>query len=220
MKGLEIKDLSISTNDGTPILDKVSLPLKDNQVYALLGRNGRGKSTLVNAIMGSPAYRITHGQILLDGQDITSWTPDQRAKAGLFLAHQYPAEVPGVSYGNFLRTALVNVKGRGFVFADVLKELTSHAQQLGFTHFDYQRDLNVGFSGGEKKKSEILQMLALRPRFAFLDEPDSGLDKMSVRRLAKVLRRLDYPTTLVIISHSDQLLDALQPDATYNLEEL
>lgn len=220
MKGLKINNLSVATTDGTKILHNISLSFHDGSTYALLGRNGCGKSTLVNVIMGSPEYTVTSGQIALDGVDITNWTPDQRAKAGLFLAHQYPAEIPGVSYGNFLRTVLVNLKSNDFIFGEVLKELEANAKALGFADFDYHRNLNVGFSGGEKKKSEILQMLALRPRFAFLDEPDSGLDKASVRRLAKVLATLNYPTTLIVISHHNHLLEALQPSAVYNMEEL
>ena len=206
MKGLDIQNLSVATKESKEILHGVTMHFSDHQVYALLGRNGSGKSTLVSTIMGHPHYQITGGQILLDGEDITNLPADERAKRGLFLAMQYPAEVAGVSYANFLRTALARLTNNDFNFLEALNELNSEAKRLGFRHFDPERDLNVGFSGGEKKKSEILQMLILKPRFAFLDEPDSGLDKPSVKELGEQLSKLDYPTTLVIISHHDHLL--------------
>ena len=197
----------------------VTLDFQDNARYALLGRNGSGKSTLVNVIAGHPHYQITGGKIILDGEDITHLKADERAKRGIFLAMQYPAEIPGVSYANFLRTSLTKLTDNQFNFLEVLNQLQTEAASLGFQHFDYNRDLNVGFSGGEKKKSEILQMLILKPRFAFLDEPDSGLDKISVKYLSARLRALNYPTTLVIISHHDQLLAAVHPTTTYDMEQ-
>ena len=125
-----------------------------------------------------------------------------------------------MSYANFLRTSLAKLTDNQFNFLEVLNQLQTEAASLGFQHFDYNRDLNVGFSGGEKKKSEILQMLILKPRFAFLDEPDSGLDKISVKYLSDRLRALDYPTTLIIISHHDQLLAAVHPTTTYDMEQI
>lgn len=220
MKGLDIQNLSVATRDGKEILRGITMHFSDHQVYALLGRNGSGKSTLVNTIMGHPHYQITGGKILLDGEDITNLPTDERAKRGLFLAMQYPAEVAGVSYANFLRTALARLTNNDFNFLEALNELNSEAKRLGFRHFDPERDLNVGFSGGEKKKSEILQMLILKPRIAFLDEPDSGLDKPSVRELGEQLSKLNYPTTLIIISHHDHLLEAVKPDVTYDMEQL
>lgn len=219
MKGLRIEHLSVATIEGKPIFHDVTLDFQDNARYALLGRNGSGKSTLVNVIAGHPHYQITGGKIILDGEDITHLKADERAKRGIFLAMQYPAEIPGVSYANFLRTSLTKLTDNQFNFLEVLNQLQTEAASLGFQHFDYNRDLNVGFSGGEKKKSEILQMLILKPRFAFLDEPDSGLDKISVKYLSARLRALDYPTTLVIISHHDQLLAAVHPTTTYDMEQ-
>lgn len=218
MKGLRIEHLSVATIEGKPIFHDVTLDFQDNARYALLGRNGSGKSTLVNVIAGHPHYQITGGKIILDGEDITHLKADERAKRGIFLAMQYPAEIPGVSYANFLRTSLTKLTDNQFNFLEVLNQLQTEAASLGFQHFDYNRDLNVGFSGGEKKKSEILQMLILNPRFAFLDEPDSGLDKISVKYLSARLRALDYPTTLIIISHHDQLLAAVHPTTTYDME--
>ena len=219
MKGLRIEHLSVATVEGKPIFRDVTLDFQDNARYALLGRNGSGKSTLVNVIAGHPHYQITGGKIILDGEDITHLKADERAKRGIFLAMQYPAEIPGVSYANFLRTSLAKLTDNQFNFLEVLNQLQTEAANLGFQRFDYNRDLNVGFSGGEKKKSEILQMLILKPRFAFLDEPDSGLDKISVKYLSARLRALDYPTTLIIISHHDQLLAAVHPTTTYDMEQ-
>lgn len=219
MKGLRVEHLSVATVEGKPIFRDVTLDFQDNARYALLGRNGSGKSTLVNVIAGHPHYQITGGKIILDGEDITHLKADERAKRGIFLAMQYPAEIPGVSYANFLRTSLAKLTDNQFNFLEVLDQLQTEAANLGFRHFDYNRDLNVGFSGGEKKKSEILQMLILKPRFAFLDEPDSGLDKISVKYLSARLRALDYPTTLIIISHHDQLLAAVHPTTTYDMEQ-
>ena len=219
MKGLRIEHLSVATIEGKPIFHDVTLDFQDNARYALLGRNGSGKSTLVNVIAGHPHYQITGGKIILDGEDITHLKADERAKRGIFLAMQYPAEIPGVSYANFLRTSLAKLTDNQFNFLEVLNQLQTEAANLGFQRFDYNRDLNVGFSGGEKKKSEILQMLILKPRFAFLDEPDSGLDKISVKYLSNRLRALDYPTTLIIISHHDQLLEVVHPTTTYDMEQ-
>lgn len=218
--GLVIEHLSVATAEGKSLLRDVTLNFKDHTNYALLGRNGSGKSTLANTICGHPNYRITHGHIFLDGEDITDLPANERAKRGLFLAMQYPAEIPGVSYANFLRTSLAQLTNNRFNFLEVLDQLQREAKILGFTNFDPNRDLNVGFSGGEKKKSEILQMLLLQPRFAFLDEPDSGLDKVSVKLLSQRLRQLNYPTTLILITHHDQLLQAINPQATYNMEQL
>ena len=220
MSGIKIKNLTVQAGSRT-IINDLSLDLADNQIYILRGHNGCGKSTLVNAIMGSPDYTVTKGNILLDEQDITDLSTDERAKLGLFIAMQYPVEIAGISYADFLRVSLQSLD-KLTDFSVVLKNLQQNAALLGFTNFDYHRDLNVGFSGGEKKKSEILQMLALRPRFAFLDEPDSGLDQQSVQLLSNCLHNLDYPTSLIIITHNQQLLDSLavKPANIINLEKI
>ena len=220
MSGIKIKNLTVQAGSRT-IINDLSLDLADNQIYILRGHNGCGKSTLVNAIMGSPDYTVTKGNILLDEQDITDLSTDERAKLGLFIAMQYPVEIAGISYADFLRVSLQSLD-KLTDFSVVLKDLQQNAALLGFTNFDYHRDLNVGFSGGEKKKSEILQILALRPRFAFLDEPDSGLDQQSVQLLSNCLHNLDYPTSLIIITHNQQLLDnlAVKPANIINLEKI
>lgn len=220
MSGIKIKNLTVQAGSRT-IINDLSLDLADSQIYILRGHNGCGKSTLVNAIMGSPDYTVAKGNILLDEQDITDLSTDERAKLGLFIAMQYPVEIAGISYADFLRVSLQSLD-KLTDFSVVLKNLQQNAALLGFANFDYHRDLNVGFSGGEKKKSEILQMLALRPRFAFLDEPDSGLDQQSVQLLSNCLHNLDYPTSLIIITHNQQLLDnlAVKPANIINLEKI
>lgn len=219
MKGLAVNNLSVTVN-GKEIICNLSLSFLDNQIYALVGRNGSGKSTLLNAIMGAPRYQITSGNIRLDDQDITSMPTSERAQLGLFLAMQYPVEIVGISYADFLCTALTKLHNQKPNMTKVLEELQTNARRLNFPNFDYSRDVNVGFSGGEKKKSEIMQMLAIKPRFAFLDEPDSGLDAASVRKLSTILRSLDYPTTIVIVSHNEQLVNNLHPSTIYDMEQL
>lgn len=219
MKGLEIKDLSISVGNRV-IIHNLSVSFRDGQIYALVGRNGSGKSTLLNTIMGAPDYHLTTGGITLDGNNLADLTTNERAQHGLFLAMQYSVEVAGVSYADFLRVALTKLHQSKPNMAEVLTELQANARSLNFPDFDYHRDLNAGFSGGEKKKSEILQMLAIKPRFALLDEPDSGLDTDSVHKLADILSHLSYPTTLIITSHNRQLIDSLHPTAVYDMEKL
>lgn len=217
MKRLEVQDLVVETVDGVRVVDGASMIFEDGKRYALVGRNGAGKSSLLLTIMGHPGYKVVAGDVLLDGKSIVKLSADERAKAGLFLGMQYPCEVAGVSFANFLRTAVARVSQNSRNFLEVLGELKEEALALGFVDFDADRDLNAGFSGGEKKKSEVLQMLMLRPRFGFLDEPDSGLDKKSVELVAKRLAKIDYPTCLVIVSHHDRLLGALEIDETYTL---
>lgn len=219
MKGLNITNLSVDAN-GRHIINSLSLSFRDGRTYALIGANGSGKSTLANVIMGNPEYAVTSGQIALDEHNITNLDTAERAKLGLFLAMQYPTEIAGISYADFLRTVLVSQHGNNIDFSSTLNELMVNARRLGFNGFDYRRDVNVGFSGGEKKKSEILQMLALKPRLAILDEPDSGLDKASVKKLTTVLNNINYPTTLIVISHNNDLLNSLNLTATYDMGAL
>ncbi|MDR3125933.1 MAG: Fe-S cluster assembly ATPase SufC [Candidatus Nomurabacteria bacterium] len=215
MSKLRIVGLSVASADGHKILEDVSLEFAAGRRYGILGPNGSGKSSLVNALMGHPHYKITAGKILLGKEDIAHLPPDEKAQRGLFLGLQYPVEVEGVSWADFLRVALARQAGNRADFYEILNDLRRHASDLGFKNFDPDRDLNVGFSGGEKKRSEILQMLALRPRFAFLDEPDSGLDIDGAAALMAKLAKLDWPASLAVVTHNPQTLQSLQPDVIY-----
>ena len=180
-----------------------------------MGPNGGGKSTFAQALMGHPGYKIIQGKIVLNGVDITSLTPDKRAKHGLFLGFQYPVEVAGVNFGSFLRLAMNEnlekdtKKVSPIAFRNVLEPA---AAQLGFSEEIAKRFLNQGFSGGEKKKAEILQLELLKPAFAVLDEPDSGLDVDALRYIAKSINSLDYEIGLILITHYQRMLHYIKPD--------
>src|SRR5882672_4620404 len=226
---LEITDLYAGIKEGKEILRGISLKIKKGEIHAIMGPNGGGKSTLAQVLMGHPDYVVTKGTIVLNGVDITKMTPDQRAKQGLFLGFQYPVEITGVNFGNFLRMA-VNEKfqdrhsghtprGTG-ASTTVLKKLSPIAfrntvapiaKQLGFGEEIVKRFLNQGFSGGEKKKAEILQLAMLKPDFAILDEPDSGLDVDALRYIGKAITTLDYPFGLVLITHYQRILHYIKP---------
>ena len=219
MQKLQIIKLCVETAEGQRILSDVSVEFEGGgKCYAILGPNGSGKSTLISAIMGHPHYRITSGSILLDGRNITNLPTEEKARLGLFLGMQYPAEIEGVSFSQFMRATIHaqnSARDDKVNFYDVLRDLPQWADDLGFRKFDSLRDLNVGFSGGEKKRSEILQMLALRPTFAFLDEPDSGLDVDGLTALSNKLATLDFPAALVVVTHQNKLLEMLKPDMVY-----
>jgi Fe-S cluster assembly ATP-binding protein len=212
---LRIENFSVATVDGLEILTDVSLEFSAGRRYAILGPNGSGKSSLVSALMSHPHYKITSGKIWLGDEDITNLPTDEKARKGLFVGLQYPVEVEGVSFGSFLRTALAGQTDNHANYFDVLQNLSRQAEDLGFKNFSTERDLNVGFSGGEKKRSEILQMLELKPKFAFLDEPDSGLDIDGRKALIGKLTKLDWPVGLVVVTHHTATLDALKPDVIY-----
>jgi Fe-S cluster assembly ATP-binding protein len=213
---LEIKSLRASI-DEKEILTGIDLKLNSGEIHALMGPNGSGKSTLSNVIMGHPAYEVTSGEVLLDGQNILELETDERARLGLFMAFQYPVEIPGVTVGRFLKRAVEiryadeALKTRGFV-----KELRSN---MGFLEIDQEfinRYLNEGFSGGEKKRMEILQMLMLRPSFAVLDETDSGLDIDALRQVAAGVNALRSPDrSMLLITHYQRLLRYVQPDRVH-----
>src|SRR6266513_2980338 len=188
---LELKDLHVALEDGTEIVKGVDLAVSPNEVHAVMGPNGSGKSTLAYALMGHPAYQITEGQILFDGEDVTEREADERAQRGLFLAFQYPHAVPGVTVTSFLRGAINSIrKARNGGVDDPVpipefrKELMGRMEHLKISRELAQRYLNDGFSGGEKKRVEILQMAMLKPRIAILDETDSGLDIDALRTIA------------------------------------
>jgi Fe-S cluster assembly ATP-binding protein len=217
---LEIKDLHVATEDGTEIVRGVDLAVSPGEVHAIMGPNGSGKSTLAYALMGHPAYQITGGDILLDGESILELDADERAQRGLFLAFQYPHAVPGVTVASFLRSAVNAVrKARAggeedpVKVADFRKELTAAMQTLKVPKEMAGRYLNEGFSGGEKKRVEILQMAMLNPRIAVLDETDSGLDIDALRIVAGGVKTLVGPDMgALVITHYQRILNYIEPD--------
>ena len=216
---LEIKDLYVNVEE-KEILHGVNLEVGKNQVHVLMGPNGTGKSTLGYAITGHPKYTITSGHIFFDGEDITEMPVNERAKKGIFLSFQNPLEVPGVTLSAFIRNALEQKTGKRVRLWDFKKKLTETMKLLSMDESYAERDLNVGFSGGEKKKAEILQMLMLEPKLAILDETDSGLDVDAVRTVSEGVRLFRERThgSLLIITHSTRILEALHVDAAHVME--
>ncbi len=220
MAKLELKDLHVALEDGTEIVKGVDLTVSSGEVHAVMGPNGSGKSTLAYAIAGHPAYEITSGQILLDGADITEAAADERAQAGLFLAFQYPQAIPGVTVTNFLRQALnATRKARAGGVDDPIpvpefrKELLGQMDRLKVSRELASRYLNDGFSGGEKKRVEILQMAMLKPRIAVLDETDSGLDIDALKIVASGVSDLVGPDMgALVITHYQRILNYIEPD--------
>ncbi|MBP88918.1 MAG: Fe-S cluster assembly ATPase SufC [Planctomycetaceae bacterium] len=219
---LEIKGLHVSV-EGTPILCGVTLEMKRGETHALMGPNGSGKSTLGLAIMGHPKYEITQGSIELNGEDLTEMSPDERARAGMFLAFQRPIAIPGVKMHEFLRHATTNVRnsdrqeGEDLIpMKEFRAELMSKMQQLQMDSQFARRYVNDGFSGGEMKRAEILQMAMLQPKFAILDETDSGLDADAVRLASESIAEIGREKMgLLIITHHDKLLVHNPPDFTH-----
>ena len=213
---LEITDLHVAPAEGgDEILKGVDLTVGAGEVHALMGPNGSGKSTLANALLGSPEYAVTGGRIRFQGDDITDWGPDVRGKAGMFLAFQYPQEIQGVSVLNFLRQALSARKGIDLSMLELRLSIMEWMERLDMDPSFADRYLNEGFSGGEKKRNEILQMAILEPEIAILDETDSGLDIDALRVVAKGVQevREDRPDLgVLVITHYQRLLDHLEPD--------
>ncbi|HSB86910.1 MAG TPA: Fe-S cluster assembly ATPase SufC [Ilumatobacteraceae bacterium] len=202
------------------ILRGVSLTVRAGEAHAIMGPNGSGKSTLASTLLGSPEYLITSGRIFFRGDDITEWPPDVRAKAGMFLAFQYPQEIPGVSVIQFLRQALSARKGIDLSVLELRLATMEWMKRLGMDSSFVDRYLNEGFSGGEKKRNEIMQMAVLEPELAILDETDSGLDIDALRVVAKGIReiRVDRPQMgVVLITHYQRLLNEVQPDHVHIL---
>jgi Fe-S cluster assembly ATP-binding protein len=209
---LEIRGLEASVED-KPILKGIDLVVRQGETHALMGPNGSGKSTLANVLMGRPGYTLTAGEVLFKGEDITKLTADRRAERGLFLAMQYPVEIPGVSVVNFLRTAYKNVKGEEINALAFRKHMKEKMNLLGVDDAMVQRYVNQGFSGGEKKKSEVLQLAVLEPEIAVLDETDSGLDIDSLREVATGVAQLIGPSLgVLLITHYQRILDYIEPD--------
>ena len=217
-----IEDLHVSTvgDEPTAILNGVSLTVNQGEIHALMGPNGSGKSTLASTLLGSPDYQVTSGRILFKGDDITEWGTDVRGKAGLFLAFQYPQEIAGVSVLNFLRQALSARKGMDMSVLELRLALMDWMKRLEMDESFMSRYVNEGFSGGEKKRNEILQMAILEPEMAILDETDSGLDIDALRTVATGVQevRKERPKLgTLAITHYQRLLDYLQPDVVHIL---
>lgn len=215
---LEIRNLHASVED-KPILRGVNLTVKQGEVHALMGPNGSGKSTLANVLLGNPAYAITAGQIIFDGQDLLELEADERSRAGLFLAFQYPVSIPGVTLANFLRLAInarmkaVDPDSKGISVSDFRKLMRAKMDSLHMDHSFAGRYLNEGFSGGEKKRAEILQMAVLNPKIAILDETDSGLDIDALRVVSEGVATLRGPDLgVLVITHYQRILNYIKPD--------
>ena len=219
---LEIKNLHVRVEDEEKeILHGVNLTVGRDETHVLMGPNGTGKSTLGYAITGNPHYLVTEGQIFFNGEDITGLPVNERAKKGVFLSFQNPLEVPGITLSAFIRSALEQKTGSRLRLWDFKKKLKETMALLSMDESYAERDLNVGFSGGEKKKAEILQMLMLEPKLAILDETDSGLDVDAVRTVSRgvQLYRERVHGSLLIITHSTRILEALHVDRTHVMEE-
>ena len=209
---LEVRGLR-ATVEGKEILQGIDLSVRQGEVHAIMGPNGSGKSTLANVIMGRPGYQVTGGEILFNGEAITSLTPDQRAQMGLFLAFQYPTEIPGVSVVNFLRSAYNAIKGEKTSPLAFRKRLKEKMMMLGVEDAMVSRYVNQGFSGGEKKKNEVLQLAVLEPQIAILDETDSGLDIDSLKAVATGVQQLIGPNLgVLLITHYQRILNYITPD--------
>jgi Fe-S cluster assembly ATP-binding protein len=220
---LEIKNLHVEV-DGKKILNGLDLTVEKGSVHAIMGPNGSGKSTLAHVLAGKADYKVTEGQVLFDGEDILAMEPDERAAKGLFLAFQYPIEIPGVATMTFLRTALnAQRKRRGekeLLTPEFLKRVRAVASSLGIAQDMLRRGVNVGFSGGEKKRAEILQMSLFAPRLCVLDETDSGLDIDALKVVSEGVNRLRSPErSFIVITHYQRLLDYIVPDIVHVLSK-
>lgn len=216
---LQVQNLSASLEDGKQILNDLSLNVNKGEIHVLMGPNGAGKSSLGNTLMGNPVYKVTNGKILFNDQDITELSTDKRAKAGLFMSFQQPLEVPGISLETFIRSSIQQKTGEHVKLFQFQKELKTCMELLNMKEDYAKRDLNVGFSGGERKKSEILQLLMLKPEFAILDETDSGLDVDAVRVVSKGIEeyKKNVGGSLLIITHNAKILESLKVDYTHIL---
>ena len=209
---LEIKNLQASVED-TEILKGVDLKINPGEVHAIMGPNGSGKSTLANVVMGNPVYEITEGNIIFEGKDITEEPVDNRAKLGMFLAFQYPESIPGVTIVNMLKTALTNIEETEYTTLELRLKVAESMEQLGLSADFAERYLNEGFSGGERKRNEILQLAVLDPKLAILDETDSGLDVDGLRVVGEGVSKLkNNDKGYLVVTHYQRLLEYIKPD--------
>jgi len=220
---LDIKNLQVSVDD-REILKGLDLSVKAGEIHAIMGPNGSGKSTLAHVLSGKPGYEVTGGEVRFDGEDLLALAPDERAAKGIFLAFQYPLEIPGVATMNFLRTALNSqrkTRGEGeLATPDFMKRVREAAKKLSIDQEMLRRPVNVGFSGGEKKRNEILQMALLEPKLAVLDETDSGLDIDALKVVADGVNRLrSGERAMIVITHYQRLLNHIVPDVVHVLSK-
>jgi Fe-S cluster assembly ATP-binding protein len=214
---LRVEGLHVAV-DGKPIVNGLSLTIPAGEVHAIMGPNGSGKSTLANALMGHPRYEVTGGRVLLKGEDITDLPPDERAQRGLFLAMQYPTSIPGVTMVNFLRAALKAVQGRDVPIREFRQRLQESLEMLKMDESFARRYVNEGFSGGEKKRAEVLQMGMLKPSMAIMDETDSGLDIDALRTVSEGINALRNPEMgILLITHYQRMLNYVEPDQVHVL---
>ena len=218
---LEIKDLHVEV-EGKEILKGLTLSIDKGQVHAIMGPNGAGKSTLAHVLSGRAGYTVTGGTVAFDGKDLLALSPEERAWAGVFLAFQYPVEIPGVSTMNFLKTSVNSIRtahgGKEYDAMDFLKFVRSKTKKLGISDDMLKRAVNVGFSGGEKKRNEVLQMALIEPKLAILDETDSGLDVDALRIVGEGVTALRSPeNAMLVITHYQRLLDYIVPDRVHVL---
>jgi len=224
---LEIRNLRVRVEgEDDEILRGVDLTINQGEVHALMGPNGSGKSTLANVLMGNPAYEVTDGEILFDGEDVLEMEPDERSRAGMFLAFQYPVAIPGITLANFLRHAInsrlkqEDPESKGIPIPKFAKMMRSKMDQLQMDHSFAGRYLNDGFSGGEKKRAEVLQMAVLEPRIAVLDETDSGLDIDALRVVSEGVNTLKGPDLgVLVITHYQRILNYIKPDFVHIMFE-
>ncbi len=216
---LDVQKLCVGLEDGKQILKDLNIQIDSNETHVLMGPNGAGKSSLGNSLMGNPTYKIESGKIFFKNQDITQMSADKRAKAGMFMSFQSPLEVPGISLEAFIRSSIQQKTGERVKLFHFQKELNAKMELLDMNPDYAKRDLNVGFSGGERKKSEILQLLMLKPDFAILDETDSGLDVDAVRVVSKGIEEYKKSVggSLLIITHNARILESLKVDKTHIL---
>jgi Fe-S cluster assembly ATP-binding protein len=216
---IQIENLHVEV-EGKEILKGVNLTINVGEVHALMGRNGSGKSTLSYTLMGHPRYKVTKGRVLYHGKDLFEMSVDERARSGIYLALQYPVAIPGVSVSNFVRAAVKARRGKDIPVKEFRKELKEHMAKLGVVDQFLSRYVNEGFSGGEKKRLEILQMALLKPDFAVLDETDSGLDIDALRTVAEGINALASPTNaMLLITHYQRMLDYVTPQFVHVMHD-
>lgn len=216
---LQIKDLCVKVED-KEILKGVNLTINKGEVHALMGRNGSGKSTLSYTLMGHPRYTVTNGSILFEGKDLLTMEADERSRAGMYLAFQYPVAIPGVSVSNFLRASTKARRGQDVPVKEFRKELKEHLKALGVNESFLSRYVNDGFSGGEKKRLEILQMALLKPSMALLDETDSGLDIDALKTVAQGINAMkDTKMSILLITHYQRILDYVTPQFVHVMQD-